>query len=378
MAFTNTVETVGDAALTRSIIDRSITELNCNLTTSIRQQAFRACTALASVNFPSVTSVALGAFWQCTALTKADFASAVAFANNAFYGCSALTALILRNAEQVSTITGTPFASSAIASGTGYIYVPAALVDTYKAASGWSTYASQIRAIEDYPVICDPYNWVAVAYHLNAGTYKDVYKVGDLVPLDMGTEGQINMQIAGFDVDDLADGSGKAPISWISKELLNTAKRWNPSAEYTTDESGAKVYVEGTGTVGGWEKSELRTYYNDILLPLIPSDVATMIKAVTKSHSACNTTGITFNQTTVETIWPPSQYEVSGSSSLYYPLFKNTNANRIKYKVGAFSASYWWLRSVQAYSNAHNITNSGTDGSAGCTVNRNIALGFCT
>ena len=96
MAFTNTVETVGDAALTRSIIDKSITELNDNISVSIRQQAFRACSALASVNFPNVTNVGLGAFWQCTALEKADFASCVTFANNAFYGCTALTALILR------------------------------------------------------------------------------------------------------------------------------------------------------------------------------------------------------------------------------------------------------------------------------------------
>jgi hypothetical protein len=45
------------------------------------------------------------------------------------------------------------FASTPIASGTGYIYVPAALVDSYKGATNWSTYAAQIRAIEDYPEI---------------------------------------------------------------------------------------------------------------------------------------------------------------------------------------------------------------------------------
>jgi hypothetical protein len=43
---------------------------------------------------------------------------------------------------------------SSVASGSGYIYVPAALVDSYKAATNWSTYAEQIRAIEDYPEIC--------------------------------------------------------------------------------------------------------------------------------------------------------------------------------------------------------------------------------
>jgi hypothetical protein len=46
------------------------------------------------------------------------------------------------------------FTSTPIADGTGYIYVPAALVDTYKADSNWSVYENQIRAIEDYPDIC--------------------------------------------------------------------------------------------------------------------------------------------------------------------------------------------------------------------------------
>ena len=376
MAFTNTVETVGDAALTRSIIDKSITELHCNLTTSIRQQAFRGCSALTNVNFPSVTSVALGAFWQCLALAKAEFASAVAFANNAFYGCSALTALILRNTEQISTISGTPFASSAIASGTGYIYVPAALVDTYKAASGWSTYAAQIRAIEDYPEVCDPYSWTAVFKAIDAGTYKDVYKVGDLIPLDLGTEGKVNMQIAGIDVDTLTDG-GTAPLTFISKELLKTSKRWNPNAASTTDDSGATVHTEGTGTIGGWEKSELRTYYNETLLPLIPEEVRSRIVSVTKTQKAYDTAAASFTQTTEETVWPPSYPEMYGASSLYYGLFEDTNANRIKYKVGAASAINWWLRSAYSSYYAYYASTGGSYSNGMVYYEIALALGFC-
>lgn len=369
MAFTNTVETVGDAALTRSIIDRSITELNDNISVSIRQQAFRACSALASVNFPNVTSVALGAFWQCTALAKADFASCVTFANNAFYGCTALSALILRCTDQLCTITGTPFAGSAIANGTGYIYVPAVLLSTYKSDSAWSAYAAQIREIESYPEICDTYTWKGVLSALNKRTYASVYKVGDLVPLDLGSEGLVNMQIAGIDVDDLADGSGKAPISWISKELLATSKRWNPTLSGTT---------EGTGTIGGWEKSELRTYYSNTLLPLIPSDVAAMIKPVTKTQDAYDTAGSKFTQTTEDSVWLPSYPEMFGSSSLYYPLFKDTNANRIKYKVGTSSAAPWWLRSAYAIDHPYNVGNNGNDSKYSAGYARSFALGFCT
>lgn len=152
--FVNTVDIVGDEALSNSIIDRTISEIADNILTSVGQSAFRTCSALVMVNFPNVTSTGIAAFYSCSSLSKADFASCVSFGNNSFYGCAALTALILRNSEQVSSIVGN-LAGTAIATGTGYIYVPAALVDAYKSTTGWSTYASQIRAIEDYPDVCD-------------------------------------------------------------------------------------------------------------------------------------------------------------------------------------------------------------------------------
>ena len=67
--------------------------------------------------------------------------------------CTALTAVILRNEDFVVTLLGSDaFSYSAIASGTGYIYVPSALLATYKAATNWSTYAAQFRGLEDYTV----------------------------------------------------------------------------------------------------------------------------------------------------------------------------------------------------------------------------------
>lgn len=371
--FVNTVDSVGDAALARSIIDRSITELHCNFTTSIREYAFRACAALTSINFPSVTSVSIGAFWQCTALTKAEFASTVSFANNAFYGCSALKALILRNTEAVSTITGTPFASSAIASGTGYIYVPSALVETYK--TNWTAYAGQIRAIEDYPGVCDPYTWTGVAANIADGSYATTYKVGDTVPLDLGSEGLVNMQIVGIDVDDLADGSGKAPISWISEGLLKTIRRYNPPKSAET---------EGTGMLGGWEKSEMRTYLNDTIKPLIPSDVQAMIKTVTKYSKGCDVSGtIVKNAVTEDAVWIPSVAEMIGLSEYYestgpqYNGYFVTAADRIKYNQSG-SAWNWRLRTGSDSNNCGFITHQGGIGFDYAYNQYYIALGFCT
>lgn len=372
--FVNTVDSVGDQALTASIIDKSITELHCNLTASIRPHAFRACTALTNVNFPSVTSVAMGAFWNCTALTKADFASCVSLANNAFYGCSALSAVILRNIEAVSTITGTPFANSAIASGTGYIYVPSALVETYK--TNWATYATQIRAIEDYPEVCDLYNWATVFKTIDNGTYKDYYKVGDLVPLDLGSEGLVNMQIAAFDVDDLADGSGTAPISWISKELLATKRRMNPAL--VTNDDG--TYLEGTGNTGGWGSSEMRTYLQETVKPLIHDAVRNRMLAVVKTHITHDELGAVGTQTSEDDVWLVSREELNASK---YGIFNTTESKRKKRVIRPQYEGYisWWTREAARFDNTEFYFVGGTGNNNNFLSAHDecgIALCFCT
>ena len=93
-------------------------------------------------------------FNGCSKLTTADFPVAESIGNTAFNNCSALTTLILRSGTMATLSNTNAFNGTPIKSGTGYIYVPAALVDTYKAATNWTAYANQIRAIEDYPDIC--------------------------------------------------------------------------------------------------------------------------------------------------------------------------------------------------------------------------------
>lgn len=116
--------------------------------------AFHTANKLTSVSFPAVTTISQEAFVSCDVLASADFPVAATIGIKAFNNCKKLLALILR-ADTVCTLSNAnAFTSSAVASGTGYIYVPSALVDSYKAASNWSTYAAQIRAIEDYPDIC--------------------------------------------------------------------------------------------------------------------------------------------------------------------------------------------------------------------------------
>lgn len=115
--------------------------------------AFRQLTSLVSVNLPSLTAINGTVFQKCTLLEKADFPVAQSVGANAFNGCSVLTTLILRSSTMAKLPNVNAFASTPIVSGTGYIYVSSSLVDSYKGATNWSTFANQFRAIEDYPEI---------------------------------------------------------------------------------------------------------------------------------------------------------------------------------------------------------------------------------
>ena len=95
-----------------------------------------------------------GSFMGCSNLAKIDFDVLEEMKDSDFYECSALTAVIIRSPVVCTMSKSNTFHLTPIASGTGYIYVPAVLVDSYKAATNWSVYADQIRAIEDYPDIC--------------------------------------------------------------------------------------------------------------------------------------------------------------------------------------------------------------------------------
>ena len=122
---------------------------------SVPYQMLYYCAALEEVVLPKVSSVNSGAFNYCSNLKKIDLGGAITRFSSAFMSnASKVTALILRGVTSVPTISSTTFNSTAVKSGTCYVYVPKALEDTFKVASYWSNYASMIRAIEDYPDIC--------------------------------------------------------------------------------------------------------------------------------------------------------------------------------------------------------------------------------
>jgi hypothetical protein len=120
--------------------------------TTLYSSAFYRCTKLTSISFPKLKAIKTDAFNSCSTLTKADFPVIEEVGQNAFSGCVALSTLILR-ANKCATLGSNALFNTPISKGTGYVYVPSALVEEYKAASNWSTYSAQFRVIEEYPEI---------------------------------------------------------------------------------------------------------------------------------------------------------------------------------------------------------------------------------
>jgi hypothetical protein len=194
-------------AIVDALIDGSITEVDSNVirvkqytfnlctelvrvnlpkVQTIDQNAFLGCSALKNIDLPALTSSGVKVFGNCSSLETAnlprlenlqqnffascgslvsvDLSRVTAISSSAFSYCSKLTTLILRGDTVASLANTNAFNKCYHILGTvdathnpeglkdGYIYVPKALIEDYKVATNWVTYASQFRALEDYTV----------------------------------------------------------------------------------------------------------------------------------------------------------------------------------------------------------------------------------
>ena len=208
-------------------------------------------------------------------------------------------------------------------------------------------------------------SWEEIIKSINNGTYRYKYQIGNYKPLSFGKFGTVNMQIAAFDADELADGSGKAPVTWISKEIL-TQHRMNPG-----------------DSVGGWEYSEMRKFLEDEIRPLIPETVRSAIKTVKKyTYTYRYENGREQkNGITEDALWIPSKQEIFGDfnerevSAVYYNVLFSNNALRVK--TYNKYAAWWWLRSAFNYASFSYVYTDGSSNFSNASYTGGVVLGFC-
>lgn len=125
--------------------------------TSIGNQAFEYCSNLTNVSLPKVTNIGSGAFFFCSSLISVNISKVTSIGEDAFMYCYPLMKVIITQTDSICTLlSSTVFKECYHFLGTvnskynpeglkdGRIYVPDALVSSYKTATNWSAYADII------------------------------------------------------------------------------------------------------------------------------------------------------------------------------------------------------------------------------------------
>lgn len=148
------------------------------------------------------------------------------------------------------------------------------------------------------------------------------------------TNGQtLQYRIVGINHDDLADGSGKAGLTFEATNTALSAQRMN--ATHTN--------------AGGWEKSELRGRLNSgDLWALLPSELQSKVKSVKKTtdNKGGGTAGTP--SATTDKVFLLSATEIYGnvqSDGVQYEYYRSKGVTKSKYS-GASSSNGHWTRSV--------------------------------
>ena len=143
----------------------------------------------------------------------------------------------------------------------------------------------------------------------------------------------LEYRIVGINHDDLADGSGKAGMTFEATNAVLGTQRMNATQT----------------NAGGWEQSELRGRLNSgDLWSLLPSELQSKVKTVKKmtDNKGGGTAGTP--PATTDKVFLLSTTEIYGdlqSDGVQYEYYKSKGVTTSSYS-GASSSNYHWTRSV--------------------------------
>ena len=284
-----------------------MTQLECDNVFSINVGGMAGLTALTSFTIPAnCVAIENKAFSGDTSLTSVTFLGTPnrmynAVYNAAFQGCTALTDIYVPWAD--GAVNGAPWG-----------------------ATNATIHYGEGAGVE----ITD--TWEQIVAAAQDGTYATKYHRHDYKTIDMGAEGTITYEIVGID-QDVKENGGAVPLTFLAKQALATTHRMNP--DYSAGTSG-------TGCLGGYSASEMRTYLDTTIKALLPEVVRTNLTPVVKHSIGFTASGELFTEmSSVETIWIPSTREISGIYESTGPVY--SPSTRIRYKGN--DPISWWLRS---------------------------------
>lgn len=230
-------------------------------------------------------------------------------------------------------------------------------------------------------------SWDEIIASVNDGTYATKYKIGQYKPLDLGSEGVVRMQFVYSakqsaelpnKSDVVFDSDEKTSMSFVAMDLLATKKRFNDE-KFNTN---TFPY--------GWSICSLRSYLQNTIMALVPSNVASAIKTVSKySQEQTGYTTKTANKYG-ESLWIPSYREMFSSGSYReshgasYSRFFTSNELRARAVVGTSSNATWLMRTVSNTTDSVNggyclyaVSSTGAYSTAMVSINYGVCIGFC-
>ena len=180
-----------------------------------------------------------------------------------------------------------------------------------------------------------------------------------------------DVEIIAHSHDDLASGTGKAPLTFFCVDLPQITHCMN--LESTND--------------GGYTESQMREFVNGELHDALPAELKAIIAPVNKiSDGGANNKSLI---TTTEKCWIASYDEVGltagtnnlkGQGEVYSSVFSN-NTSRKKYITDDTTFGGWWLRSSYYSTSSSSlfwqITSYGGGYGYFPTVELYVAFGFC-
>jgi hypothetical protein len=136
--FASTISSLSDSYdQANALVGRTISAYANGRVRLISNYAFAACSSLTEVSFDLCSAVYSYAFSNCVSLSAAHFPLAATIYIDAFKGCTALESLYLFIEPSTtnlnsSTFTGTPMSDSSYLGHYGSIFVPSALLSSYR------------------------------------------------------------------------------------------------------------------------------------------------------------------------------------------------------------------------------------------------------
>lgn len=222
-------------------------------------------------------------------------------------------------------------------------------------------FATRGLLTKSYNPVFSENEWADIIEACHANEVPDEWVADGSCYKDMDIGGTpYRIDIIGKNHDDLAGGTGKAPLTFQLHDCYATTYPMNSSNTNS----------------GGWTNCAMRSTHLPAILALMPAEIQAGIREVQKKSSAGNKSSSI--QTTNDKLFLLSEIEIFGSTT---HSFAGEGTQYAYYQAGNSKVKdlRWWERSPRSSNSAYFclVYTTGVAGVDGASYSNGVAFGFC-